>query len=303
MDFPDGDAYNDAYAPGFPYGTVDCTPQSTDPQNTNKVGFYRGHWQSVANARKAIAPKYQLNMTHSFNSATKTVTITLTGKALAALTGDYNFNVYIVEDSVTGPNGSGYSQKNFYANNASYTSHPYYSLPATINGYIHNKVLRAMLGGTWGSAAVTNPAANSTKSMTFTYVVPTSVKMPRMKIVGLVQKSSTNPNDREILNSVQAKFHPNALGVGTVAPAVADVQVFPNPATNNIHVAGIVSGQNETKLTLVNAVGQIVFEKTYQAGTTELRENIQVNHLSNGVYYLNMVSDAGRNTEKVVIAH
>jgi hypothetical protein len=139
MDFGDGNTFNNAYAPGYPYGTVDVAPQTSDPQNMNEVGFYRGYWQTVANARKSVAATYQLTMTHSYVAATRTITATVTGKALSALTGSYNFNVYVVEDSVTGPNGSDYSQKNFYANNPSYTTHPFYSQPATINGYVHNK--------------------------------------------------------------------------------------------------------------------------------------------------------------------
>jgi hypothetical protein len=161
-----------------------------------------------------------------------------------------------------------------------------------------------MLGGAWGTAATTNPAANSTKSLTFTYVVPATYNLNRLKLVGIVQKANpTNANDREILNGVQAKFVPAALGVGQTAAAVSNVRVFPNPASSNIHIEGTFAGNSETKVSLMNAMGQIVMEKTYEAGTTQLSDDFQISHLSNGVYYLNMVSDAGRNTEKVVIAH
>ena len=70
--------------------------------------------------------------------------VTVTADADA--TGDFGINLYVMEDGVTG-SGSGYDQHNYLSGNAEYKGHPYYDLPSTITGYVHDNVMRYMLSG------------------------------------------------------------------------------------------------------------------------------------------------------------
>jgi len=305
MTTPEGNTYVSAYITGFPKGTVDRALVN----GQTAVGLGRNLWASAATERSALTPQVDVTMTHSYNASTKTITINVTAKTLVALTGDYNLNAYVVEDSVSGT-GANYDQHNYYSHEESSpaggTSHPYYNQPGVIVGFKHMQVVRKMLGGTYGTTGVitTNSATNKTYTKTYTYVIPTTQNASRLKLVGMVMKNNTSdPNDRQILNSVQAKFMPFALGVSQL-PVLDEVSIYPNPATSTISVSGQWTRTADVKLTLTNTLGQTVYTKNMK-GTSgaNFQEAIEVSHLSAGLYILHLQSEGTEVMQKVSVAH
>ncbi|MBS1774471.1 MAG: Omp28-related outer membrane protein [Bacteroidetes bacterium] len=310
MSFAEGNVLDDSLNNGWPWGSVDMvwfTGQSA-------LSLNRGVWQSKINERLAIANTYDLTMTHSYNQTSRTLTVTLTGKALSALTGKYNFNVYLTEDSVVGPAGNNYSQTNAKQYDT-LVGHKYYhannnAAKTKIDGFKHMQVLRAMIGGTWGTAAVTNPAANSSVTKTFTYVIPAmydvlNVKLNKLKIIGVVHKEQngaaiTTTNYPEVINSVQAKVLPWATNVGTVSN-FTEAEMFPNPAKDVIAVRALLNEPAETSVTITNAVGQVVFNQTYPKGGSMFAESINVSNFTNGLYFVTMNSNGSTSTGKLVV--
>ncbi len=308
MSFADGNVLDDTLNNGWPWGTVDMTWFSGQSQ----IALNRSVWGPKVNERIALGAKYDLTMTHSYNQSTKTITVNVTGKALEALTGSYVFNVYLTEDSVVGPNGSMYSQANHSTYNSN-PSHKYYNKGTTINGFPHKKVLRATLGGPWGTAAATNPAANSSVTKTFTFVVPAQWGSPaltpktgKMNLVAVVHKAKSgalsNSNYPEVMNTIEAKFAPwNPQGIDNVE-AFANLQVYPNPASTVVNVRTILNEPADSKITITNSVGQVMFSKTYAKGGSILAESISVANFANGLYFVNISSNGNTVTEKISIS-
>jgi len=311
MSFPDGNTLDAALNDGWPWGSVDM-----HYFNGGKIAQNRSYWQSDVNSQLALPAKYDLTMTHSYDQSTRTLTVTLTGKALTALTGKYNFNVYLDEDSVVGPNSNQYNQHNDSTRYNEKVGHRYYHAnndPTKwyIIGFKHMQVLRAMLGGVWGVEAANNPAVNSTATKTFTYVIPAKydvldVKLNKLKIVGIVQKAVTgspsSTNAPEILNSVQAKVLPwNPANVSTLSN-FEEVELFPNPANDFIAIRALLNEPSETKVVITNSVGQVVFNQIYPIGGSLFAQSINISNFNNGLYFATISSNGSSNTQKFIVA-
>ncbi len=310
MSFPDGNIIDAALSAGWPWGTVDMHFFTG-----SSISLNRGYWQTRVNERLALAAEVDLTMTHFYDQTTKTLTVNVTAKALKAISGNYNINVYLTEDEVVGPNSSDYNQANSIADYNTKVGHKYYNKNNSadgkrIVGFKHMQVLRATLGGPWGVAGFNNLALNATATKTFTYTVPDkydvlTTKLGKLKLVAVVHKavsgtiSTTNYPD--VLNSVQAKVLPwNPSGIAQVSN-FTEMKVFPNPASSVIGIQALVNEPAETKVTITNAVGQTVFTKMYPAGGSMFAESISVEHLNSGLYFVTVSSNGSSVVEKLFI--
>lgn len=295
MEISDGTTIWSTYSPGFPNAAVDRVLHAA----TSRVFMNRSYWQTMANTQLALSPDFSVTLDHGYNVTTRQLTIKVTTKSLTALTGSYNINAYIVEDSVTGD--ASYDQVNYYD---AVSGHKYQGAGAVISGYVHMQVIRAMLGGAWGSTGVimNNPTANSTASKTYTYTLPAGANYKRFKVVGLVQQQSADKNARHIMNAVQAKVTPGTLGVQSFA-TIEDFSLYPNPAVEYIHIKGTLAQPAAVQVSVLNTLGQVVMERSIEKSGSHFDENIDISQLTNGVYYLNMVTANGEKaTRKFVVA-
>jgi len=311
-----GDPFNGTFIHGFPGGAIDRlkwnhggTIQANDSVNDN-----RGYWLSDVQGVAAQSPNFQVDMTSSYNATTRVITITVTGKALAAVTGSYAINAYITEDSISGATYpqhsymySGPTSSWFY--NQCLSACPSYTcaqcavLPAAV--YAHMNVVRAVLasgGSIYGDVAFTNPTVGNTQSKTYTYTIPAGSPMKFVKVVGLVQKKGTDYKDNAIQNAIAAKVSlMSPTGVNNTANMMNELELYPNPAQNYIHVTGSLSAPAETKIVITNAAGQMISEKIFPVGGTMFSENIQVGELSNGVYFMTVVNGTEKITKRFTI--
>lgn len=183
-------------ATGYPMGSVDRKLFS----GQTKIIMSRADWNSSVATQLASSPNFDITLIYSYNPSTRVITASVTGKALANLTGDYYTNLYIIEDSVTGT-GNQYDQKNF--SNA-ITGHPFFGAGDPITGYNHMNVVRDMLGGVFGNTAFSNPAANATYTKNYTYTVPTGYDAQHIRLVATIAKYGSTINDREVQNAVES---------------------------------------------------------------------------------------------------
>src|SRR5690606_28913020 len=153
---------------GYPFGGVDCHYFNIGPNADykNQVGLNRGSWETAVTTAEGFSPKFDLVMNHSYDASTRTITVNLTAKALEAMTGDYNFNVWVLEDDVTGA-GAGFYQANSENNTP---GHKFQGKGSPMTNFKHAHVLRGMMSGLWGVKGATDPALNSSVTKTFTYV-------------------------------------------------------------------------------------------------------------------------------------
>lgn len=88
--------------------------------------------------------------------------------------------------------------------------------------------------------------------------------------------------------------------MGTVTatePAIADVQVFPNPTASELHVSFGQIPTIATELMLLNTAGRVVSRVSAKA----IRETLNVAALPAGLYFLRITSGSGSQTRKIVI--
>jgi Secretion system C-terminal sorting domain/Outer membrane protein Omp28 len=310
-----GDPFNAAtpsgtgYITGFPMGTVDRAVIG------GNVGQSRP-WDSKVSARVALTPNFQVDMTSLYVPGTRTLTVTVTAKALVALTGDWRINGLVIEDSIASGTSSLYNQHNYagppvnYFTTACTGSHSWFDgsgnpiMPTT--NYAHMNVVEKILGANiWGDVAFTNPTAGTVVSKTYTYVLPAAVNPTFTKVVGLVQKYGATTTDRVIENSILARVRwmpAVTTSTANLTKAMQGVNVYPNPARNYVTVTGTLEGSSETNITIMNAVGQVVVEKQFPAGGSLFSETLQLNNLSNGLYFVNIANNGEVVTKQFTIA-
>lgn len=182
---------------GFPSGMVGRKPSIED----NKVPMSRGYWSSNA------AP--QLTETASCGlkiDASSAGSIKVTAGFNKEVAGDVRLTVYVIEDEVTGT-GSPYDQANYYANNPSFPTHPYYSQPAKIVGYKHMLVLRKVLSSTTMGDVIDGGArvAGGKFEKTFSLDLGT-MKADKVKIIAFVNEVGTTGKTHKVLNAQQVKL-------------------------------------------------------------------------------------------------
>jgi len=294
---------------GYPSAVVDRAPYS---------GMYsqnRGYWATAVGARKTTSANFQVDMKSTYDTGLRLLTVTVTGKALAALTGKWALNVFVVEDSVSSA-APAYAQHSYmYSSSTSWyynqclSACPSYAcsscaiLPDTI--YAHMQVARAIMsaGGYWGDTVFTNPASGTVKSKTYTYNVPAGYNAKYMKVIGLVQKYGGNQYDRAVENSITAKLRlmpKNALGIKE-GMTMKDIELFPNPTKNMITVRGRLESPNNTRIAIFNATGQSVISNEYPANGTDFAETIQLGNIPSGVYFMHIINNGETLTERFTI--
>ncbi len=291
METADGTAMVAQYFGSFPSGAVDRVSVN------GAVGLHPTEWGMRTAARSNTSSKADVQMDHSYNPATRTISVTVTAKTLVALSGKYNLNVYVTEDNCTGT-GTGWDQVNAYDNQ---NGHPYKGAGNPIVGFKHMHVLRAMLGGTWGTSGVVadDPAANQSFSKTYTYTIPAGYNENNMKLVAMMQKFGATPDDREILNSIQAKLV-TPTGINEMQ-FVSDIHVYPVPATDALYIDASMSKEGTVRIAVVDLKGATIFEKYVKAGTGRFSEQIPVNGWASGPYMLLLSDESGRTSRMITV--
>ena len=76
-----------------------------------------------------------------------------------------------------------------------------------------------------------------------------------------------------------------------------ELKVYPNPVDNELVISS--DPALDTKVSLVNALGQVVMEERLEFGTI----NLYIDHLKNGVYFLTATTGSSSTTRRIVIQH
>lgn len=252
------------------------------------------------------APLATIGINQSYNSNTRQITATITSNFVQNTTGNFRLNCFILEDSVTG--GSEYNQAN--SNFSGWTSGPSYlqdliNKPAIITGYVHNHVLRSMLGNPEGVTASipTTVATGSSYSNTFTYTIPAGFNENKISLVGIVQRyGSDKIAEREIVNANSQHLN-IATSISEVAQNFVNITVFPNPVIDNATIEFYVKNSDDIKCDLINLHGQIVkplFNKYFTQG--EYTIDVDCSDLSNGIYFLRFGNSEMTVVEKILVS-
>ncbi len=157
------------------------------------VPLSSANWANAINDLIGQVPTMRVEFSaFAFNSATNTVTTTVTCTPLVAVDHDLNLTVQLIEDHVID-----------YQYNAAAT-------PPDIPEYDHRHVLRDNLNGTWGEPLVTGSAPASTPiSKSFTYTLPANVvNASHCALVAYVWNAPGTTGEYQALQVEEKKFQP-----------------------------------------------------------------------------------------------
>ncbi len=295
MAFANGNTVNSTYAQGYPNGYVD---RVLFPDQ-EAVGISRGVWAAKAQKRMAELVPVEVEAQNVYDPANRRITIDLTASFYSNASGDYRVNAYIVEDSVTG-SGSGYNQVNNYNTTV---GHPYYGAGNPIIGYNHRHVLRAMLGGSWGSAGVIPSTINKYDVFTkqYTYDIPGTVNPNRLAVVVLVQKYNTNINKRAIINA--ARYSLGVIdGINKLEHSGELLSLFPNPTQDIATVEFMLTRPSEVNIEVYTMMGaKIMTQSLGNLPAGEHLHQLVVSNCSPGVYILKVHIGSNVTTQKFTV--
>jgi hypothetical protein len=231
----------------------------------------------------AATPKLAVALNSTWDSVSRDIATNMQVNILSNIdSGDYRMSLYVVEDSVVG-SGAGYDQENIY--NTTVGS-PFFGLGDPIIGFIHRRVVRALLPYAWGLPGVisSTPTTGQNYAHIFHYTLPANYDEHKISLVALVSAYSTDHLGDSVLNAAQEKLviHPVTY---VAMQAVQQFGIYPNPSGNSITFS---AGNNEAyTLCLYNTMGQMLLMKEFSGRITVSKTDLG----HSGMYYAKIAKD------------
>ena len=168
----------------FPNGSID---------RTNNTSLYPSDISSDLSSFLSQSPPANVNVTSSFNTSTREITIDIEAEMFANLTGDYRLGAIVVENGVTGPSPS-YDQSNAYSGGGNGPMGGYENLPSPVPAgiMVYDHVARYLPGGYNGEAgSLPGSMTNGQKyNHTFNYTLPNDYNEDYIKVIGFMIDNS-----------------------------------------------------------------------------------------------------------------
>jgi hypothetical protein len=98
----------------------------------------------------------------------------------------------------------------------------------------------------------------------------------------------------------EAYYEVNNVGINEQA-GVKYLEIFPNPATDNIHVSFQVEEKSSLKIKLINLTGQVVFTEEQAVFSGNYQRDISVKALPAGLYFMEITTQSGTTNKKVLV--
>ncbi len=255
-------------------------------------------------------PLATVGISQTYDSNTRQLSVTVTANFIANASGSFRLNCFLVEDSVTG--GSAFDQNN--SNFSGWTSGPTYlssliSKPSTITGYVHNHVLREMLGTPAGATAgiPTTVVSGNSYSKTFNYTIPAHFDHKQISLVGVIQKFGSDiVADRQIVNAYSQPlyFGTSTASIKKIKEDFVSLSIYPNPIVASSKIEFYVKNDEEISCDLYDMKGQVVkhvFDKHFVTG--EYRISLNELNLSNGTYMIKFSNSQSSIIKKIVVSN
>lgn len=171
------------------YEASGLTGAPTANINRRHLGQNINNWFPKTELEMQNDPLANVSVTNNYDTATRTLTASVSVEALAALNSDYRIGAIVIEDAVTGPAPT-YNQTNSYSGGSHGTMGGYENLPNPIpaNRIAYDHVGRKLLGGYDGlsnSVPATLPAGE-TAFAEFTYEIPEGYDPNYIRVIGVL---------------------------------------------------------------------------------------------------------------------
>lgn len=264
-------------------------------QPTGVVGRQTGiissnAWNSAFLNQKTQAPGIRVEITKTYNTATRELYATALVTALTNLSGSSNINFVLTESNIMYP-------QNFYSACGT---------PGYQNDYIHNHVCKAMINGDAGENIISGGAnTGDTVSKSINYTLPSGFVADNCNLVVFVYKTGgTFGTNNHVQQSAQVEVE-SSTGVGNNGTIVNEYKLsqnYPNPfnPTTNINFTIPVNGN--VSLKVFDVLGNEVV-RFYDGFLKSGSYNAEFNgaNLSSGIYFYTLTTRDFTATKKMLM--
>ena len=281
------------------------------------VAFGRGsgfpNWQASTWATRALANSQagsavDLNVTGAYTSGTRSLSVSVDASLVDYIEpGTYTVGVMIIEDSVRGTTCVTGGQNNYCQSNAynGAAGHPFAGLGNPITNYVHKRVMRDILPGTWGAGNVipANYALNTSYSNTFNATLPTAWDENQIYVIAFVAYfGGSNIANYRILNAERVKMNNLVTGIEAIEKDEASLKVFPNPTANLTNLSFNLSESKQVSIEVFDITGKrLIQEEMGQMVQGNQFIELDVANLPEGFYFLNLRLNDEVITKKISI--
>ena len=255
-------------------------------------------FDAYLNTQKSYFGFAGISLYGNFDGATATVNATV--RPAIDLHGDFRLALVITEDGVTGTT-LGYNQVNNFADTANGPMGGYESLPNPVPAaqMVYNYVAREITPSPDGQSGML-PAdllAGSAYNYTLTAPINPSWTTGRLRAIVLLIRH----DDSTVLNSEQLPFY---LTTTNVAPPLSSAGVYPNPTDGSAKVFFDLQQAGTVKISITDISGALLYQypvSSFPDGRNLIPLSLQ--SFPPGIYLINLVSEAGNKTLKLVVEH
>ncbi|MFM6983203.1 MAG: Omp28-related outer membrane protein [Chitinophagaceae bacterium] len=268
----------------------------------------------------------------SFNVQTREISYRVRARFSDYWYGNLTLGSIVTEDKVRGNALANiWSQNNYYSQfhngGVGGASHPLYNEKEYMDGYVHKSVVKAMPGGVWGMPGILPQyiTPNSEFSQTFTYILPeaafvnytidnntqycSTIDAPgqnegrnipaNINLVAYVAENDSDVYKRAVINAGEVKLW-NLSSINSLVNS-AHLNVYPNPADNQITLGFNSISEGAVTLTVSDLNGKILLSDRFEnlsAGPTMLYADIS--QLPSGIYSVQVKSDTQLFTNQLI---
>jgi hypothetical protein len=179
-------------------------------------------------------------------------------------------------------------------------------------------VMKKMLPTETGTAVPT-VAIGSWDSISFNYVFKGNYRLPTdgqtANIINhTIEHSVENFYNTNVVAWIQAadKTVYQAINLTSLTPAstedffaaISNIDVYPNPATNNINISIDLKSNDEILATMIDVMGNVIESKSVKMQAGKNTMNFNTSHLASGTYNV-MLFDSKNNSSvhQVIVQH
>jgi hypothetical protein len=261
-------------------------------------GVSKDSWVNLYNSRKDVVSPVDVGISASYDESTREVTASVTADFYTNYSqADLRFAIVVVEDGVTGTS-QGYAQINAYAGGSLGPMGGFENLPNPVpaSQMVYDRVGIALLGGYDGQAGsiASTISDGDSANYTFTYTLPNDVDDWQTQLVALVIDQSTG----QILN---AKETASDLGIVENPTAVANMQVYPNPASEFVNISFGMEMADDVNVNIYSMSGRLVKTQNLQDIGGKQSVRVDISSLATGEYLLSLSTNEGAVTKKIIV--
>lgn len=298
MTIPEASTYCADFGSGAPTACVD---RVLFPGETN-VAHGRGTWATNASARANVGSPANINLTGTYNSASRQVSVDINTDFVDYVAGDIRVTLFVVEDSVTGT-GPGYDQVNAFNAQA---GHPYAGAGNPIVGFVHRHVLRDVYPTTdaWGDNTVipAAPSINTPYNKNYTFTLNSAWKEKDVSLVAFVSYFNADVSQRVVLNASEVKLNNLVTSVNEIQKDEQSLSIYPNPTAAVTNFAFNLSESRNVELSIMDITGKKVIAQNFgQLSSGNQLIKLDVSSLTNGIYFVNLQLDNEVVTKKISV--